>query len=626
MTENLIESLFEDIIDLVMLKNQLLQLSKQNQNIPKIFDAPLQRLHNLTNKLQEEIINTRLQCISYVWKEPIELIYNSNLELLKKVNFLISTHQVKLDKHIAEIIKLPFASFITQLVNYSLKILEETPPQNKNTTFNINISSYYDNSGIIINISSNIIEDNIIPNDIIHSYNALKASIEKTMGNITFSSVANKSAQFLIQLPQTIAIMKTLLIGDKDLKFACPEIYISEILRVNKDNPKEFIESNNTLILNLRGINVPLISLAQELKLEESNLEFVNKVDFYIIVCNLWDRQYGLVVDKIHASEEIIITPLAHPLNNIKQYIGNAILQNGEIVMALNLNGFTTITENSHVFTTFAGANNNEKSFDTNISSLLLFKSNDMSNRALPLEVVEKIEKFDLSKVEFINEKPVIQYNNQPLRLIAFEDDFVIPQTGIREIIIFNDGNERIGLIINKSEKIISYKFSDSTPPLNSLKVLSTIVIEGEAIDIVNINYFFNNIYGLGNLNVSKPTKLHHILFIDDSAFFRKFIPPALASAGYEISTVDTIHKAKKLLESTHKISAIVTDINLLSQGDINFYSYIKNHSQLNSIPILALSALLANWDNSKNNIIFDAIISKTHHSRLLTKLSELVA
>jgi two-component system, chemotaxis family, sensor kinase CheA len=569
-----LDRLMQNISDLVSTRNQLLHLNN-NQ-----LSTPIKKLGHIASDLQNGLLKTRMRPLSSILSNYSKTIHNLAQEFNKKINLYIDVDSVVLDRLILEQIKAPLSQLVRLIADLSIETPVDRLSNDKDEAASLLIRAYNEGNQTVIQVSDNgkgLLESTIL--EIKNSFEKLGAKLDLDSNTI------------YIKVPLNLPIISVLTVSIDQIKYALPFASINSVC----NSPIELL--NNEPIIRMNDIVIPLVS-------------FGNVNNSSIVILKTADTIFGLMVDEVQNIEEIVIKPLSKALQDIPEYMGATILGDDNVVMILNPNTLAKKVKNKQ----FIIKNQIEKykSAERAKSSLLLFKIDDSSVKALPIEAIKRLDEIDLSKVEYTSGQAILQYKDVILKIVTF-NEVKIPKTGFSQIIILSDG--KTGLIVSSFLDIIEHEFDSKTIAASNPQYISATVINGVTTDIVDANYFLTK--------QPTVTKTKHIMVMDDSAFFRRFLPPAISAAGYEVITVDS---AAKAIEQLHinNFSLIIAD----SKSGFDLVKYCKENDNFKSIPVVGLSSFSLDEVKSKLGDVqlFDAFIPKTHHAKIIKTISELVA
>lgn len=666
---DVLEKLMQTVSELVLTRNQMLQILRTNASSP--FISPLQRLNHITSELQEQVMKTRMQPISSAWTPFPRLVRDLSHDLGKKIELHQVGAETELDRQLLEFIKDPLTHMVRNSCDHGIETPEERVASGKSETGNLTLSAYHEGGHIIIEIrddgkgiSTDRIRAKAIANGLAKEeelatmskqqilqfifkagfstaekvtavsgrgvgMDVVKTNIEKISGTIELESEEGKGSTFKIKIPLTLAIMPVLIVEASKQRFAIPQANVIEMVRAGNQSEHVIEEINDRPLLRLRGQLLPLISLSETLKLDK----IADKPKSFVVICEVGRFHYGIIVDKVFDTEEIVVKPVSPVLQHIHLYSGSTILGDGSVIMILDPNGLARTTGELPVR---AALGDNAKSLhdleDEQRTRFIIFKTekDDGAPKVVPLELVTRLEELDASNIEYSSDGPVIQYRDGLMFLMQLDADNPIPEEGILQIIVFVDRNKTMGLIVSEIIDIVEHHVK-ATAESSCDGFLGNIVIEGRTCGLIDVGYYFKRIFPSLHVHSEKVIEaigLPHLLFVDDSPFFRKFIPPALISAGYRVTTVEDSKQALEVLQKNGKrFSAIITDMNMPGMNGAEFAKICKNDNELAHIPVVALTSqsseqMAAYIDDEALN----GYVSKTNHTELLSTISKLLA
>ncbi|MEM7617295.1 MAG: hybrid sensor histidine kinase/response regulator, partial [Pseudomonadota bacterium] len=672
---DVLEHLMEEVGELVLTRNQLLQMVKKTDFGE--FNTPLQRLNKITSEIQDTVMKTRMQPINTIWGHLPRLIRDLSIELEKKINLKMVGEETEIDRQLLTMIKDPLTHMIRNSCDHGIETPERRLEVGKNAEGTIILSATHeggyviieivdDGNGINIDKIKQIISDKNIADEeylsrlsdkqifqyIFHpgfstadkvtsvsgrgvGMDVVKTNIENIGGVIEINSIYGKGSTFIIKIPLTLAIMPVLIVQAEKQRFAIPQINIVELVKSGK-NSGHFIEMiNNSPVLRLRNQLLPLIFLKKllNLSIDENEMSEENlngKNGAFIVICMVGGYNVGIIVDMVYDTEEIVVKPINRLMNHIELYGGNTILGDGNVIMILDINAILK-TINSNNVNEYIKEHNNVTVI--NKVPLLKFRTQDDAPKLVPLELISRLEEINSDVIEFSDKNPVVQYRNNLMRLVKFDNTEFTQEDENKniEIIVFEDGEYILGLIVESIEDIIEVEINKNNAHNNN-SFLQSIIIDDVICDLVDINYFFNKVFPTLNEEkidyIKNDDSLPLILLVDDSPFFRKFIPPTLQKAGYSVITSPNGAEAVSLLKSGLSPKAIVTDMNMPVMDGAEFIEQCKNDKDLCNIPIFALSSHLSQDILSpENSVSLDKLagyINKTNYKALLRSLENL--
>lgn len=662
---DLLENLMNMVSELVLTRNQLLQIAR-NRNQDELT-VPLQRLSHVTTELQEGVMKTRMQPIGNAWNKLPRLIRDLSLELNKKIDLVMVGEETELDRQVLEMIKDPLTHMVRNSADHGIELPQERLRAGKSETGVIRLEAFHEGGHIIIRIADDgkglslgrikekALRNGLATADELAEMNpgqiqqfifkpgfstaetvtsvsgrgvgmdVVRTNIEKIGGTIELISEEGKGSTFVIKIPLTLAIVSALIVGVGKERFAIPQLSVVELVRVNRNSEHKIETINGAHVLRLRERLLPLVSLRQALALGEADTSNGPRSTF-IVVTQVGAYSFGMIVDKVFDTEEIVVKPVAPILKNISLFSGNTILGDGSVIMILDPNGVATKTgevnigEPSAATTDRQGADGRH---DEKVS-LLLFSAGGKTPCAVPLTLVARLEEVDAKDIEYGNGRPLIQYRGALMPLVSITPDYAIKSEGFHPVLVFADGKRAMGIIVDSIIDIVEEPIQVNLPASEQRGLIGSAIISGHATDLIDAHYYINLAFAdwfrkkeiASNTSKSNTKKL---LLVDDSAFFRNLLTPVLQVAGYHVTTVENPVQALKLREQDQVFDLIISDIEMPGMDGFAFAESVRQDTVWGKIPLIALSGHVNAEDMRKGHTVgFDDYVPKFDRDALL--------
>ncbi|MAE52194.1 MAG: hybrid sensor histidine kinase/response regulator [Micavibrio sp.] len=501
----------------------------------------------------------------------------------------------------------------------------------------------------------------------------VRTNIEKIGGSIELHSEEGKGSTFTIKIPLTLAIVSALIVESAGERFAIPQLAVRELVMAsaNGDNRIEMIKGSP--VFRLRDHLLPLVTLSNILQinpeqqaaasaLHEESVEDSDHAspqehqsdqsgrtdqasqtgksahNHYIIVTQVGNYTFGIIVDKVFDTEEIVVKPVSKILRNIDLFAGNTILGDGSVIMILDPNGVARATGEIDTSKSKAAATAAEALQKDNTSkdkiSLLLFSAGDKAPKAVPLSLVARLENIRMDTIERSSGQMLVQYRGSLMPLIPFNTQTSIEDAEEKPVLVFSDKTTSLGLIVDKiidiTEEHIDIQVSNNEPGL-----MGSAIINNKATDVIDVAHFLNSInkdwykdhgdepYGSAKDTVQDNRK-RRILLVDDSPFFRNMLTPLLSVAGYEVTTLESPLDALKMCEDGAQFDLIVSDIEMPEMDGFEFAEKVKNNTKWQNTPMVALTSHATPQDIDRGvEVGFSKYIAKFDRDTLLNTLSQ---
>ncbi len=637
---DVLETLMQMVSELVLTRNQLMQIVRTKED--KDFMSPLQQLSHITSELQEGVMKTRMQPIGNAWSKFPRLIRDLSLELGKKIELKMIGAETELDRQLLEVIKDPLTHMVRNSCDHGLETPAERMTAGKPEMGTVTLSAYHEGGHIIIEIKDDGRGINIervkqkalssgmateaqletMSNKQIAQFifgagfstaekvtsvsgrgvgmDVVRTNIEKIGGTIELDSVWGKGSKVAIKIPLTLAIVSVLLVEVKGQKFAIPQINVLELVRVAPESELKIEAINGAPVLRLRDKLLPLSVLAQTLGFETDEAD-LTATEKYVAVCRVGGYDFGILVDRVFDTEEIVVKPVAGILKNISVYSGNTILGDGSVIMILDPNGIVKSIGNIELsaHASSAPVEQARKEADAPVG-FLLFSTGHGGPKSVPLELVSRLEEIDVSQIEIAGDHPVVQYRGELMRLMMMDGQTNLPDSGTVEVIVFSYDKKVIGLVVQEILDIVYTPFAIKMSSKDSKQhgYLGSMVIAGKSTDVVDVGFLLSDLVDsvvsdIDSISKSKAAECQ-LLLVEDSPFFRNLTVPFLASVVYKVTAAENAEDALDMIAGGKKFDMIVTDLEMPGMSGFEFASMCRNAQQTKDVPIVAYTASIS--------------------------------
>lgn len=685
---DVLENLMTLVSELVLTRNQLLQIQRVQGSTD--FETPLQRLNHVVSDLQEGVMKTRMQPVGNAWAKLPRIVRDTSLELGKKIELIMSGQDTELDRQVLELIKDPLTHMVRNSADHGIELPAERLAAGKKETGKIKLSSYHEGGHIVIEISDdgkglaiNALKKKILENALASTeelakmtpqqiqqfifepgfstaakvtsvsgrgvgMDVVRTNIEKIGGSVELKSVEGEGTTFLIKIPLTLAIVSALIVESAKERFAIPQLVVRELVMVSGDGDNRIEEIKGTPVFRLRDRLLPLVSLQEllnisidtEEKSEEQKTEEENNnrqvQNRYIVVTQVGAYLFGIIVDRVFDTEEIVIKPVASILKNIEMFSGNTILGDGSVIMILDPSGIAKASGEIDIAETSEDLDTEEElAIGQEKTSLLLFSAGKGAPKAVPLELVARLEEIKMEDIEWADNQMVVQYRGKLMPLLPFDPGLQLEEEGHKPILVFADEDHAMGLIVDKIIDITEAHIDIQRQGRDGL--VGSAIIDGKTTDIMEVSHFlrivdsnwfedataFENGKKAGKNNHGQNRK---VLLVEDSPFFRNMITPLLAVAGYEVTVVESAMRALELCEKGAGFDVIISDIEMPDMDGFEFAEKIKTDSQWKDVPLIALSAHATPEDKARGREAgFGDYVVKFDRETLLDVISQAI-
>ncbi len=645
--------------ELVLARNQLLQTihSSTHNNL----DSVAARVDQITSELQETIMQTRMQTVGTVFNKFPRVVRDLSHQLGKKCKLVLEGEEVELDKSIIEAIGDPLTHLIRNAVDHGLEEAEAREQTSKPEQGTIWLRAFHQAGKVNVSISDDgrgidaaRLKEKAISRGLITPEQAremsdrealrlifrpgfsmaekvtgvsgrgvgmdvVKTNIEKLGGTVDIATELGAGTTIDVKLPLTLAIIPSLVVRTGSRRFAIPQTNIGELVRIKPGDVLHKIERiNEAEVFRLRGSLLPLVRLNRALDLADTEIsddesaaiagpaaDESKTTAMHIIVVEAGHLRYGLVVDGLHDSEEIVVKPLGRHMQQSPCLAGATILGDGEVALILDVAGIAAhsrlrLPEEDEVDEEHETAGGVRK--ETQMA--LLFRNHPQEQFAIPMELIARIERIRTVQIDSVGGQEVLQYRGGSLPLLALEQ-YVQAQPHQRgervHVVVFNMARREIGLIVPQLVDIRSLELDIDTTTFREAGVSGSLVVDDKTtrlLDLYELTSLAHPEWFQATQIEAQEERTPRILLAEDSDFFRQQLVGFLETAGYEVVPCEDGQIAWDALAAEPSgFDLMVTDLEMPNMTGLELASRIKTTPATAHLPVIAVTSLATDED-----------------------------
>ncbi|MGA2811960.1 MAG: chemotaxis protein CheA [Candidatus Acidiferrum sp.] len=518
----LLDKVMNLVGELVLARNQIQQFAgvirHQGLSVSSL------RLSLITTELQQGVMKTRMQPIGSIWSKFPRTVRDVATSCGKQVRIEMEGQETELDKTIIEAIKDPLTHLVRNSVDHGIETPEKRIAKGKASEGTLRLRAYHEGGQVNIEITDDgagldgeRIRKKAVERGLISAeqsaqmsdreavnlifapgfstaekvtnvsgrgvgMDVVKTNIERIGGTVDVQTKPGLGTTVRMKIPLTLAIIPALTVTCGGDRYAIPQINLLELVRLKAQTGQNEHKAGGAIeyvhgapVYRLRGRLLPLVYLAQTLALEpQSRLEAASKESAAtnIIVVQVEERIFGLVVDEVNDTEEIVVKPLGEYLKSVSVFAGATIMGDGSVALILDLRGIAQsanlLSEARHE--THAQTEQANAAVEETTQSLLLVRLLGGGQAAIPLSFVERLEEFPASSLEMVGQHPVIQYREMSMPLVPLDGHLqerrskarrarTAPPpkiTGTLSVVVHGERTRQLGLMVDRILDVVA--------------------------------------------------------------------------------------------------------------------------------------------------------------------------
>ncbi len=713
---SLLDKLMNLVGEMVLVRNQMLQYGQKHDALEYLNLS--QRLDIVTSDLQAEVMKTRMQPIGNIFAKFQRVVRDLGKELGKQIELTTQGSETELDKTLLEAIKDPLTHIIRNSCDHGLETPDERLKAGKSAKGHIRIRSFQEGGHVIIEVGDDgrglnlkRLLEKALERKIITQEEAAKLSetetanlifapgfstaekvtsvsgrgvgmdvvrtnLEKIGGQVELHNQQSRGMVVRMRIPLTLAIVPALIVRACTEQFAIPQVKLAELVRVEKASRESGLEwLQGKPVYRLRGQLLPLIDLRETQMLDgrdsaDSDSEYVN-----IVVLNAEDDTFGLIVDEIKDTADIVVKPLSNFLKKLQLYSGATIMGDGSVSLIIDVSG---IAQKARLF---QKSGRKEASADlmaaqkvdlSDSQDFLFFKLNSKETFCLPLCLVHRLEELPAALIQHSGKQKLIKYRDSILPIISLNEVFGleslkqglaqkdIPAVDLANesisLIVVQRHSRMLGLEVNEVVDILTIDSVIEDPVREVDGILGSLIVDNDVVTVIDVfavidkaagvslsknrPVFAANELGAGQSTGSSsgsslplqqhsaPFKNVNILFAEDTVFFVKQVTKLLEGSGYSVTHAPNGETAWQILSSAPagKFNLVLSDIEMPIMNGFELAETIRADQRFADTPLIAITTKFREVDLKRGHEVgFNRYLEKLRGDELLDSIHEIL-
>ncbi len=528
--------------ELVLIRNQVVQHASTTDQSGDFLNLS-QRLSILTSELQSEVMKARMQPIGNILTKLSRIVRDGARDLNKSIDVHIEGAETELDKTLIESIKDPLTHLVRNAVDHGIELPEDRKKAGKPETGSLKVQAYHEGGQVIVEISDDgqglkrakigakAVERGLITAQALETMSdrdvhqlifapglstadkvsslsgrgvgmdVVRTNIEKIGGIVDLGSTEGVGTTIRLKIPLTLAIIPALIVRAGGERFAIPQIKLVELVRVEpaEDGSGPHIEMlQGQPVFRLRGELLPLICLNETLqKATPRDADSFNQVT-NIVVLNADKSLFGLIVEEIEDSIDIVVKPLSNFLKSLNTYTGATVMGDGTIALTLDVLGLA-----ERVRLLNAEGMNQDKAEGTMAQESLkdrvdyiLLDIGAPGMYSVPLKQVKRLEELRASTIETAGEQRVVRYRDLILPIVTVSSKLGLQAVNPMEnrdpnrsvlIVVVEQDDRMFGLEVQRILDIFSTQLPLDKRATDRAGILGSMIVEQTIVGVIDV-------------------------------------------------------------------------------------------------------------------------------------------
>jgi two-component system chemotaxis sensor kinase CheA len=644
---SLLDSLMTLAGELVLSRNQLNEsLARQDG---RGIQTGAQRVSLVTSELQEIVTQTRMQPVGALFSKFPRLVRDLARDLGKDAQLKLEGSEVEIDKSILEGLSDPLTHMVRNAVDHGVETPAERNAAGKPATGTVMLKASHQAGQVVIEISDDgkgMAADKIAESSVAKGLatrdqvqnmsdrekmaliflpgvstadkvsdisgrgvgmDVVKTNLDRLGGKIEIDSRLGQGSHFRIKLPLTLAIIPSLLVSDGGERFAIPQVNVGELIRIP---PAQLAARTDRVgdaeVLNVRDRLVPLLHLADALGVPRPK-DAAKALN--VVLVDTGALEYGLVLEELHDTVEIVVKPLGRHLKGLHDYAGATILGDGRVALILDTAGLSTRAKlTARTAETAARQVPGESAEGGELHSLLLFHNAPAETCAVPIEQVSRVERVRPAQILYLGGRRTMQYCGASLPLVALHDTAAVDELTAEQqwvVIVFERLGRPLGLLAAEPLDMAEAALNVDTVTLRQRGIGGSAVLKNRTILLLDIFELADAVRPEGGPSAAARTtfrdvagKAPTVLVADDSDFFRGQIQRLVEAVGCKVLAAEDGQAAWEILDrNAGDVDLVATDVEMPRVDGLALTRRIRADGRFAGLPVIALSSLAGEED-----------------------------
>ncbi|MEI5675999.1 MULTISPECIES: chemotaxis protein CheW [unclassified Nocardioides] len=523
---DVLDTLMRLVGELVLTRNQIVR--QAGEQADQDLARSSQRLNLIATELQEGVMKTRMQPIDHLWSKLPRVVRDLGAQCGKKVSLAMVGRETELDRSLLESVKDPLTHLVRNAVDHGLESPEERVAAGKSAEGTLTLRAYHEGGQVVVEVcddgggidaekiaakavqrglrteaqvaamsQADILQLIFLPGFSTAAavtnvsgrgvgMDVVRTNIEGIGGNIEVESVVGRGTTCRLRIPLTLAIVPALTVECAGDRYAIPQVSLLELVALDADRAATAVEDvNGASVYRLRGTLLPLVRLTDVLGVES------DRSDGHVLIAVLQadSKRFGLVIDRVLNTEEIVVKPLGSQLKALGTYSGATILGDGRVALILDVQALARralvadVSERTDTSVT-------DETLGTSEHLRMLIAGIGGGRRvAIPLSSVTRLENIPTDQVEQVGSREVVQYRGAILPLLRLNSHLGAYSEREGEdlvVVVYSAGSRSVAIVVDEIVDIVDDEAQVSSD-IDDHGLLGSALIRDRIVEVLDV-------------------------------------------------------------------------------------------------------------------------------------------
>jgi two-component system chemotaxis sensor kinase CheA len=523
---DLLDALMRQVGELVLARNQITRLAAAADDVALVRTA--QRLDLVAGELQEGVMKTRMQPIEHLWSKMPRVVRDLAATCGREVQLEMSGGDTELDRSLLEAVKDPLTHLVRNAVDHGIEAPATRVAAGKPAKGVLKLRAYHAGGQVVVEVADDgkgidpvvvgakAVERGLrtpaqveasAPGDLLQllflpgfstasavtnvsgrgvGMDVVRTKVEQVGGTVDVESTVGVGTVWRLRIPLTLAIMPALTVECAGDVYAVPQVNLLELVALDAQRGGTAIEHvHDAPVYRLRGELLPLVSLTGVLEIPDEATEGSSSV---IAVVQADHHRFGLLVDRVLNTEEIVVKPLSARLKSIGAYAGATVLGDGRVSLILDVQAVARRALHGEVEAAARRAGTDEQLVDTDREQVLVVGIGEGRHVAMPLQQVTRLEHLRSDDVERVGGREVVRYRGTILPLVRLDRMLGAYGEEVEEllVVVLTRGTRAVGLVVREIVDILEDR-DDQHSDVEDMGLLGSTVLGGRVVELLDV-------------------------------------------------------------------------------------------------------------------------------------------